>query len=64
MTSKSLKWPWQTFFKADPEDLEEVPEGLETSLPKVFSCLGLIGLTVLLGIKHRAGLKTLKPQPG
>ena len=27
VTSKSLKWPWQTHFIADPNDLEKVPQG-------------------------------------
>ena len=31
-------------------------------LPLIFSCLGLIGLTVLLGIREKGGLKSLKKE--
>ena len=57
VTSKSLKWPWQTHFTADPNDLEKVPQEMHNDLPKLFSCIGLIGLTVLLGIRKKGGLK-------
>ena len=57
VTSKSLKWPWQTHFIADPNDLEKVPQEMHNDLPKLFSCIGLIGLTVLLGIRKKGGLK-------
>ena len=55
--SKSLAWPWQTYFFANPDDLEKVPEACRTHLPITFSCLGLIGLTVLLGIREKGGLR-------
>ena len=57
VTSKSMKWPWQTHFIADPNDLEKVPQEMHNDLPKLASCIGLIGLTVLLGIRKKGGLK-------
>ena len=43
VTCKSLKWPWQTHFIADSNDLEKVPLEMHNDLPKFFSCIGLIG---------------------
>ena len=57
---KSLNWPWQTHFLVNPDNLEKVPEACLDHLPLIFSCLGLIGLTVLLGIREKGGLKSLK----
>ena len=59
--SKSLNWPWQTHFLANPNDLEKVPEACLSNLPITFSCLGLIGLTVLLGIRQKGGLQNFTP---
>ncbi len=64
VTSKSMQWPWQTHFLANPDDLELVPKNMKDNLPVVFSCLGLIGLTVLLGIRKKGGLQSCKPQEG
>ena len=57
---KSLNWPWQTHFLVNPDNLEKVPEACLDHLPLIFSCLGLIGLTVLLGIREKGGLNSLK----
>ena len=58
VVSKSLKWLWQSRVLVDPEELDKVPQDLCQNIPVVFSCLGLIGLTVLLGIQKKGGLKT------
>ena len=60
VVSKSLKWLWQNFVLVDPEELDKVPQELCKNIPVIFSCLGLIGLTVLLGIQKKGGLKETK----
>ena len=64
VTTKSLWWPWQSHFEADPKDLELIPGEMKAKLPLIFSCLGLIGLTVLLGIRNKGKLNECKPESG
>ena len=62
--SKTLKWLWQSHVVFDPNDLDKVPLDLTNNLPVLFSSLGLIGLTVLLGIQKKGGLKEIESLDG
>ena len=62
VVSKNLKWLWQSHFLINPVELDKVPDDLCQNLPVIFSCLGLIGLTVLLGIQKKGGLKEYQVQ--
>ena len=62
--NRSLKWLWQSHVVVDPNDLDKVPKHLCNNIPTIFSCLGLIGLTVLLGIQKKGGLKKIETKEG
>ncbi|CAB3404159.1 unnamed protein product [Caenorhabditis bovis] len=55
-------WTWTKYFIADSSDLVKVslPPGFSPSV--ILSCVGLSGITALLGIRKRAQIDKTKPQ--
>ena len=64
VSGSSVSWPWQSCFYAKPYELSKVDMTDAKNLPKVLSCLGLIGLTVLLAFKKKGHLNMIKPKNG
>ncbi|VDK80661.1 unnamed protein product [Litomosoides sigmodontis] len=62
VTSIGQLWPWSRLFVADQVDLVRVtlPPGFSPSV--ILSCVGLSGLTALLGIKKKAEIDPTRSQ--
>uniref|UniRef100_A0AAF5PYI6 Prostaglandin reductase 2 n=1 Tax=Wuchereria bancrofti TaxID=6293 RepID=A0AAF5PYI6_WUCBA len=62
VTSIGRLWPWSRLFVADQVDLVRVtlPPGFSPSI--ILSCVGLSGLTALLGIQKKAEIDRTRPQ--
>jgi hypothetical protein len=59
--SKNLFWPWKSQFSTQNwQEFTKVGIEMHPILPKIFSCYGLIGLTVLIGIRKKGGFEELK----
>ncbi|VDK20069.1 unnamed protein product, partial [Anisakis simplex] len=62
VTSVGRLWPWSRLFVADHSDLVKVnlPRGYSPSI--ILSCVGISGMTALLGIRKKAAIDPTKPQ--
>uniref|UniRef100_A0A1I7XU10 15-oxoprostaglandin 13-reductase n=1 Tax=Heterorhabditis bacteriophora TaxID=37862 RepID=A0A1I7XU10_HETBA len=62
VTSCALLWPWTKRFIADSNDLVKVnlPVGFSPSV--ILSCVGISGMTALLGIRKKAAIDRSRPQ--
>ncbi|KAM7286006.1 prostaglandin reductase 2 [Ixodes scapularis] len=55
---RALSWPWQIYFDTPGDSLEKIDvEALGGDVSLVLSCLGLTGLTALLGLREKGGIK-------
>ncbi|CAN7939486.1 unnamed protein product [Ixodes hexagonus] len=55
---RALSWPWQIYFDTQGDTLEKVDvKSLDGDVSLVLSCLGLTGLTALLGLREKGGIK-------
>ncbi|VDP15391.1 unnamed protein product [Heligmosomoides polygyrus] len=62
VTSCAHLWPWTKRFIADCSDLVKVhlPDGFSPSV--ILSCVGISGMTALLGIRKKAAIDRSRPQ--
>ncbi|XGW12628.1 hypothetical protein V3C99_013360 [Haemonchus contortus] len=62
VTSCAHLWPWTKRFIADCSDLVKVhlPDGFSPSI--ILSCVGISGMTALLGIRKKAAIDRSRPQ--
>uniref|UniRef100_A0A1E1XH45 15-oxoprostaglandin 13-reductase n=1 Tax=Amblyomma aureolatum TaxID=187763 RepID=A0A1E1XH45_9ACAR len=55
---RAMSWPWQLYFKTTADSLQKLDmEDLSGDVSVVLTCLGLTGLTALLGLREKGGIK-------
>ncbi|KAH7967108.1 hypothetical protein HPB49_022699 [Dermacentor silvarum] len=55
---RAMSWPWQLYFKTTADSLQKLDvEELGGDVSVVLTCLGLTGLTALLGLREKGGIK-------
>ncbi|XP_077555818.1 prostaglandin reductase 2-like [Haemaphysalis longicornis] len=55
---RAMSWPWQLYFKATDDSLQKLDvKALGGDVSIVLTCLGLTGLTALLGLREKGGIK-------
>lgn len=55
---RGMSWPWQLYFKATSDSLQKLNvEELGGDVSVVLTCLGLTGLTALIGLREKGGIK-------
>lgn len=59
---RAMSWPWQLYFQEDGDSFQKLDvNSLGGDVSIVLSCLGLTGLTSLLGIREMGGIKPRTP---
>ncbi|XP_050044434.1 prostaglandin reductase 2-like [Dermacentor andersoni] len=55
---RAMSWPWQLYFKTTADSLQKLDvQELGGDVSVVLTCLGLTGLTALLGLREKGGIK-------
>uniref|UniRef100_A0A915BCY8 Prostaglandin reductase 2 n=2 Tax=Ascarididae TaxID=6250 RepID=A0A915BCY8_PARUN len=62
VTSVGRLWPWSRLFVADHSDLVKVNLPPDYSPSIILSCVGISGMTALLGIRKKAAIDRSRPQ--